>query len=217
MIGTTFSLCTIVVVATTVTMLLMLMTTTAVVEAFTLEQRRQCRKRTTPQNPGGLQEPPQYQGIGSTTGFASTTDEETTTIGSTVTRMMPATLPIPTMIPTVDSVINLNNQYAWDDLMMIEDLQEQHVQLQQAESVLTRTTALTASSSSAASSTRKTSIRGSTKEEDDDYTQLHDDLTRINIRLFRSKLSPFLRIVLSQETTKQMVDRFVDFLINFIL
>ena len=216
MIGTTFSLCTIVVVATTVTMLLMLMTTTAVVEAFTLEQRRQCRKRTTPQNPGGLQEPPQYQGIGSTTGFASTTDEETTTIGSTVTRMS-STLPIPTMIPTVDSVINLNNQYAWDDLMMIEDLQEQHVQLQQAESVLTRTTALTASSSSAASSTRKTSIRGSTKEEDDDYTQLHDDLTRINIRLFRSKLSPFLRIVLSQETTKQMVDRFVDFLINFIL
>ena len=207
MIGTTFSLCTIVVVATTVTMLLMLMTTTAVVEAFTLEQRRQCRKRTTPQNPGGLQEPPQYQGIGSTTGFASTTDEETTT-GSTVTRMMPATLPIPTMIPTVDSVINLNNQYAWDDLMMIEDLQEQHVQLQQAESVLTRTTSLTASSSSSAASTR---------EGVDDYTQLHDDLTRINIRLFRSKLSPFLRIVLSQETTKQMVDRFVDFLINFIL
>ena len=202
MIGTKFSLCTIVVVATTVTMLLMLMTTTAVVEAFTLEQRRQCRKRTTPQNPGGLQEPPQYQGIGSTTGFASTTDEETTTIGSTVTRMMSSTLPIPTTIPTVDSVITLNNQYAWDDLMMIEDLQEQHVQLQQAESVLTRTTSLTADS---------------TKEEDDDYTQLHDDLMRINIRLFRSKLSPFLRIVLSQETTKQMVDRFVDFLINFIL
>jgi len=215
MIGTKFSLCTIVVVATTVTMLLMLMTTTAVVEAFTLEQRRQCRKRTTPKNPGGLQEPPQYQGVGSTTGFASTTDEETT-IGSTVTRMS-STLPIPATIPTVDSVINLNNQYAWDDLMMIEDLQEQHVQLQQAESVLTMTTSLTASSSSASSTTRKTGIRGSTKEEDDDYTQLHDDLTRINIRLFRSKLSPFLRIVLSQETTKQMVDRFVDFLINFIL
>eukprot|EP00751_Fragilariopsis_kerguelensis_P034854 CAMPEP_0170934592 /NCGR_PEP_ID=MMETSP0735-20130129/18462_1 /TAXON_ID=186038 /ORGANISM="Fragilariopsis kerguelensis, Strain L26-C5" /LENGTH=257 /DNA_ID=CAMNT_0011337875 /DNA_START=156 /DNA_END=929 /DNA_ORIENTATION=+ len=47
------------------------------------------------------------------------------------------------------------------------------------------------------------------------YDQLHDDLTYMNIQLLRSKLAFLHRLLPNNK--KQMIDRFVNFLIQFIL
>ena len=47
------------------------------------------------------------------------------------------------------------------------------------------------------------------------YDQLHDDLTYINIQLLRSKVSFIHRLL--PKNKKQHIERFVNFLIKFIL
>merc|ERR1711957_686172 len=47
------------------------------------------------------------------------------------------------------------------------------------------------------------------------YDKLHDDLNQINIRLLRSKVA-FIRRLLPKNK-KQYIERFVDFLIKFVL
>merc|ERR1712124_232308 len=74
---------------------------------------------------------------------------------------------------------------------------------------LTTSRSPTTATGSAASLTTATTVA------DGIYDKLHDDLTYINIRLLRSKLSFLHRIF--PKSKKTHVERFVNFLIKFIL
>ena len=153
-----------------------------------------------------------------------------------------ATLSITSIIPTstgikatVVGTISLNNNYVEEN--MIADLQNQHVQMmrqmqqQQQQSSLYSVTIPPVSSYAAPSSspspilataaaiplsmTMMSTITAATNNVGGIYDKLHDDLTYINIQLLRSKLA-FLHRLFPQNK-KHMIDRFVNFLIQFIL
>ena len=116
----------------------------------------------------------------------------------------------------------------WNDLFdekMVEDLQNQHLQMmqmqkqqQQQQSMLS---SVTMPPSSASRTTATTKFTAATMNQNYNavyngiYDRFHDDLNQINIQLLRSKVS-FLSRLLPQNK-KQYIDRFVDFLIDFIL
>ena len=131
--------------------------------------------------------------------------------------------------------INLNN---FVDENMIEDLQNQHrqmIQMQQQQvhhhqqqslysfKILSVSSYAPSSSSVSpitataiipSSMTMMSTITAATNNVGGIYDKLHDDLTYINIQLLRSKLS-FLHRLLPKN--KKQIDRFVNFLIKFIL
>merc|ERR1712238_458444 len=131
---------------------------------------------------------------------------------------------------TMGTGINLNN---YVDEKMIEDLQNQHLQMMQMQqqqqhqtsySVTIPLVSYAPSSSTSpftataipSSMTVMSTITAATNNVNISgiYDKLHDDLTYINIQLLRSKLS-FLHRLLPKN--KKQIDRFVNFLIQFIL
>ena len=121
----------------------------------------------------------------------------------------------------------------WNDLFdekMVEDLQNQHLQMmqmqkqqQQQQSMLSSVTMPPSSASRTTATTKFTAATTTTMNMNKNYNavtngiydKFHDDLNQINIQLLRSKVS-FLSRLLPQNK-KQYIDRFVDFLIDFIL
>ena len=120
----------------------------------------------------------------------------------------------------------------WNDLFdekMVEDLQNQHLQMmqmhkqqQQIQSMLYPVTMPPSSASRTTATTKFTAATTTTMNMNKNYNavngiydKFHDDLNQINIQLLRSKVS-FLSRLLPQNK-KQYIDRFVDFLIDFIL
>jgi hypothetical protein len=122
----------------------------------------------------------------------------------------------------------------WNDLFdekMVEDLQNQHLQMmqmqkqrQQQQSSMLSSVTMPPSSASRTTATKKfTAATTTTMNMNKNYNavtngiydKFHDDLNQINIQLLRSKVS-FLSRLLPQNK-KQYIDRFVDFLIDFIL
>merc|ERR1712238_618691 len=130
-----------------------------------------------------------------------------------------------TRTDTTGSTISLNN---YVDEKMIADLQNQHLQMmeiqqrqQQPPSSYSVTILLShiLLPSMTLSSPTTTTITTAVATTNDDvgsyYEQLHDDLTYLNIQLLRSKVA-FLHRLLPQHK-KQHIERFVNFLIQFIL
>mmetsp|Transcript_53408 Transcript_53408/g.61672 ORF Transcript_53408/g.61672 Transcript_53408/m.61672 type:complete len:160 (+) Transcript_53408:154-633(+) len=120
---------------------------------------------------------------------------------------------------TMGSSINLNN---YVDEKMIEDLQNQHLQMmqmqqqQQHQSSYSVTIPLPQILLLSTSPTTTATITAvATNNYVGIYDQLHDDLTYINIQLLRSKVSFIHRLL--PKNKKQHIERFVNFLIKFIL
>jgi len=165
-------------------------------------------------------------------GSYSTKKKTTVTTTSRFTSIIPTTT---TSSGTGTDTINLNN---FVEENMIEDLQNQHrqmIQMQQQQvhhhqqqslhSFKIPSVSSYAPSSSSVSSitaaaiipssmTMMSTITAATNNVGGIYDKLHDDLTYINIQLLRSKLS-FLHRLLPKN--KKQIDRFVNFLIKFIL
>jgi len=139
--------------------------------------------------------------------------------------------PSATIIPTTTTgTINLNN---YVDEMMIEDLQDQHLQMMQMQQqvqqqqlslynsvpmpLLPQILLPSARTTATIKFTSATTTMNKNKNDNvvGIYDRLHDDLNQINIRLLRSKVS-FIRRLLPQ-IKKQYIERFVDFLIKFVL
>jgi len=210
-----------------------------VVDAFSsasglINQRAQARTRTQTQTrqpsqqPSSLLPPLAYlMGEGDDVDSFNDDSKKTTT-----TTTPPST---GTIIPTstrTGTGINLNN---YVDEKMIEDLQNQHLQMMQMQqqqqpqhqtsySVTIPLVNYAPSSSTSpftvtaipSSMTMMSTITAATNNVNMSgiYDKLHDDLTYINIQLLRSKLS-FLHRLLPKN--KKQIDRFVNFLIQFIL
>merc|ERR1712161_148154 len=133
---------------------------------------------------------------------------------------------IPTRTRTdTAGTINFNN---YVNEKMIEDLQNQHLQMmemqqqqhQQPSSYsvtipLPQILLPSMTLSSPTTATITTAVATNNYDVGSYYEQLHDDLTYLNIQLLRSKVA-FLHRLLPQHK-KQHIERFVNFLIQFIL
>merc|ERR1712238_438173 len=105
---------------------------------------------------------------------------------------------------------------------MIEDLQNQHLQMMQMQQQQQQQSSYSVSiplpqivlpSTSPPTTAAITAV--ATNNYVGTYDRLHDDLTYLNIQLLRSKVA-FMHLLLPKNK-KQSIERFVNFLIRFIL
>mmetsp|Transcript_8794 Transcript_8794/g.8622 ORF Transcript_8794/g.8622 Transcript_8794/m.8622 type:complete len:224 (+) Transcript_8794:86-757(+) len=186
-----------------------------------IQTRTQTRARQPSQQPSSLLPPLAYlmrQGDDIDT-FNNDDSKRTTTTATTA----PSTS-IPTNTRTrTDMVgtINLNN---YVDEKMIEDLQNQHRQMMEMQQqhqhqssysvTIPLPQILLPSTSPTPTETATITTAVATNNYVEIYGQIHDDLTYLNIQLLRSKVSFMYRLL---PKNKQSIERFVNFLIKFIL
>mmetsp|Transcript_53407 Transcript_53407/g.61671 ORF Transcript_53407/g.61671 Transcript_53407/m.61671 type:complete len:162 (+) Transcript_53407:154-639(+) len=152
--------------------------------------------------------------------FNNDDSKKTTTTATTApSTSIPTSTRTRTGTDTMGSSINLNN---YVDEKMIEDLQNQHLQMmemqqhhqqQSSYSVTIPLPQILLPSTSPTTTATITAV--ATNNYVGIYDQLHDDLTYINIQLLRSKVSFIHRLL--PKNKKQSIERFVNFLIKFIL
>jgi len=141
---------------------------------------------------------------------------------TTATAMTTPSTSIPTSTRTrtgtMGSSINLNN---YVDEKMIEDLQNQHLQMMQMQQQQQHQSSYSVTipqpqilQPSAAAAATIIAVATNSDTMVGIYDQLHNDLTSLNIRLLRSKVSIMHRLL---PKNKQSIERFVNFLIKFIL
>merc|ERR1712238_519505 len=140
-------------------------------------------------------------------------------MGTTTTTIPSTSIPTSTRTDTAGSTISFNN---YVDEKMIEDLQNQHLQMIQMEqqqqqqssySVTIPLPQILLPSTSPPTTATVTAV--ATNNYIGLYDQLHDDLTYLNIQLLRSKVAFLHRLL--PKNKKQSIERFVNFLIKFIL